>query len=1098
VTAVNVTDELARIGSVLVDDVQLRRLIKAQLGPASGRGLRVPHHHCFVCGKDALERGRHVATADLAALPERVLVVAGDRAAVAAGDTEAWLQLWRRAFHARVHLALDEKVAQGTLTAAASAERIEQIGQAEFDEARWVLREETLLIRPGDDLEEYIEFAALYLELRHFAPHALDQTFPAIADQARVDAVLARDVDALALVAAVRPVHAPEHPAPVVSGIPEPSASVSISRAVTLENAVAAARRASTRARARGNLARAAILSARAGDEASARVQLELLVERLARVLHLEGPRLPAGWVDALLPVAVFAGTQESLRFNVGMRLLADLQAGCTLAEREVKVVDFVSWARSLGRRPIVRPLPATREVRMAKRLHKASGRVPACELETAADRERLAEVLHEITAHADANVRAALRPKVEAALDAVGLEPHSLPERVAQKKLVDELLDRGVDVGRLTLGDLRDSISKNDLKLPDLTVEALRSGDQLLRADRVLEGSLDGVYRSGEVYLRFLQKLSSILFGTKVGRFATRFALLPLLGAFAVVEGLQHMIGPIAHKITGHEPHIATPVTLYGTAAFLFLVIHIAVFRGAVLFVLRWFWRGVRLVLFDAPLALWRLPLVRRIVDSRFNRWIVRPAIPAAIVALWIVDHGRLRWPIAAAVFVASALLFNSRLGRTVEERTADWVIQSSQQFTTRFLPGLVRYVLDLFARLADLVDRAMYRVDELLRYRSGQSNVKLVLKGVLSVFWSVIAYVLRLYVDLFIEPTTNPIKHFPVVTVAAKILIPFTPAILSGVAGPASKLLGSAIGNSFAAFTVIVIPGLAGFLVWELKENWKLYKAARAKTLGPISIGQHGETMVGFLKPGFHSGTIPKLFTKLRRASWRGDLRAIAKQHEGLHHVENAIAKFVDRQLVSMLVEVGAFRARDVSLVRIDVGSNRVQIAIACPSLSPDHAVLRFELQSGWIVAGIAAPGWTAHLDDAQQRIFEFALAGFYKLSGAALLREQLSRALTDGAAAPPPYDIADEGLVVWPDGFAAQLVYDLHASTLVPRVRGAAYSGPLIDLGGRHALFGREPLYWTVWSTVWQQIQRGEHPMRVVVGPSLLPISAAPAPG
>jgi hypothetical protein len=254
----------------------------------------------------------------------------------------------------------------------------------------------------------------------------------------------------------------------------------------------------------------------------------------------------------------------------------------------------------------------------------------------------------------------------------------------------------------------------------------------------------------------------------------------------------------------------------------------------------------------------------------------------------------------------------------------------------------------------------------------------------------------------------------------------------------------------------------------------------------------------MVGFLKPGFHSGTIPKLFTKLRRASWRGDVRAIAKQHEGLHHVEVSISKFVDRQLVSMLVEVSAFGARDVSLVRIDVGSNRVQISIACPSLAPGHAVLRFELQSGWIVAGIAEPGWTAHLDEAQQRIFEFALAGFYKLSGAALLREQLARALRDGEPATPPYDIADDGLIVWPDGYDTQLVYDLHGSALVPRVRGGAYTGPMIDLGGRHALFGREPLYWTVWSTVWQQIQRGESPMRVVVGPSLLPVTATPDRG
>ena len=63
------------------------------------------------------------------------------------------------------------------------------------------------------------------------------------------------------------------------------------------------------------------------------------------------------------------------------------------------------------------------------------------------------------------------------------------------------------------------------------------------------------------------------------------------------------------------------------------------------------------------------------------------------------------------------------------------------------------------------------------------GQGTIKMAIKGVLGMFWFVIAYVLRLYIDLFIEPTTNPIKHFPVVTVAAKLIIPIIPAILSGV---------------------------------------------------------------------------------------------------------------------------------------------------------------------------------------------------------------------------------------------------------------------------------------------------------------------------
>jgi len=105
---------------------------------------------------------------------------------------------------------------------------------------------------------------------------------------------------------------------------------------------------------------------------------------------------------------------------------------------------------------------------------------------------------------------------------------------------------------------------------------------------------------------------------------------------------------------------------------------------------------------------------------------------------------------------------------------------------------------------------------------------------------------------------------------------------------------------------------------------------------------------------------------------------------------------------------------------------------------------------------------------------------------------VREQLEHALhTHPEASPPPYDIADEGLVVWPArGFEVEIVYDLQAPSLQPAVRGAEYHGEVIDLAGRHAMFGREELYWSVWSTTWQQIARGEPPMPIIVGPSLLP--------
>jgi hypothetical protein len=165
-------------------------------------------------------------------------------------------------------------------------------------------------------------------------------------------------------------------------------------------------------------------------------------------------------------------------------------------------------------------------------------------------------------------------------------------------------------------------------------------------------------------------------------------------------------------------------------------------------------------------------------------------------------------------------------------------------------------------------------------------------------------------------------------------------------------------------------------------------------------------------------------------------------------------------------------------------------VQITLICPSIGSVPTTIRFELQSGWIVAGLAEPGWTQQLDPEQRRIFEIALAGFYKLCGVDLLREQLAQALKPDDGPVPPYDIADEGLVVWPgDGFETEAIYDLRGSRLVPTIRGAPYTGQLFDLGGRHALFGREPLYWSVWSTTWQQIARGETPMPIIVGPSLL---------
>lgn len=1083
-SAVELDQTLATIGAVLVDGRVLRRVIKLDREVRSF-GLQVPHEHVYMLQRERLAAlvSPDEVPVPLESLPDDVTLVpstASQRARLLADDPAALVALWRLLFHARVHQVLDHKYAFGDLSVATVRARVHRIGQTEFDEIRSVLQQEDLLLPPVDPVRTYIEFVALFAEFRQFAPDDALRTFPALRDAARIDEVIALDLDVSAVLAATRPPHAPEptrRDEPVAE--PPPEARV-IARP--------RARSAASAARDRGNQARAAVLSAHAGDFDTARTDLVALVERLAKAFGVEAQ--PA-WADALLPLVRAAAGERSLRFDARARLLQDLQLACINAEQDVEVVDVVGWAFSRGRRALVRPLPMTRALRTARRVHSAARRVPACELATREDRDRLAAALNDLRTRADTYVRDVYGPVIAKALHDVGLLPHTIPERVAEKNVIDHLVDRALAVGYLTLGDVRDAIARNGLKLGDLTLSDVRRGDPLLRADDQLARELDGVYRRGELYMRGLQRISSPLFGTTVGRLLTLYLLLPLLGSFAIIEGLHHMVAPIASRL-GYEVELASRSIVLGGAAFLLLVLHLPPLRRALWIAVRWFGRGLRLLLLDIPLAAWGHPLARVIRRSAIVRFVIRPALPAAIAYVIAGDLGRWRYVITAGVFVAVAVLFELRAVRRGEEIVGDWILRSGRMVAGRIVPGLVRLTLEVFAQLVDGLERAMYRVDLWIRFRRNRSQLLLVPKAILGTLWFFISYFLRLYVNLFVEPTINPIKHFPVVTVAAKIMIPFIPALLSGIAAILEPVAGSRFADGFAAFTVLVLPGLAGFLVWELQANWQLYRATRPKTLRPIPIGHHGETVSRYLRPGFHSGTIPKLFRRLRTAAWQHDTRAAAKAKESLHHVEEPILLFVERQLASMLDETSAFEGHEVSAAEVAIGSNRIQMELACPSMAPDMLMLRIELQSGWIVAGIAEPGWLTKLDATQREVFEIALAGFYKLAAVDVVREQIEHLLAEGRdASPPAYDFGDEGLLVWPGrGFETEIVYDFRSRRVRSQVRGAPLASEPLVLRGKHAVFGNEPLYSSVWTTTWQQIARGEHPIPVIAGPSLLP--------
>jgi hypothetical protein len=245
-------------------------------------------------------------------------------------------------------------------------------------------------------------------------------------------------------------------------------------------------------------------------------------------------------------------------------------------------------------------------------------------------------------------------------------------------------------------------------------------------------------------------------------------------------------------------------------------------------------------------------------------------------------------------------------------------------------------------------------------------------------------------------------------------------------------TPLVGKLVAAYVAWSTVFLLPGLFGFLVWELKSNWQLYDANRSKSLEPVLVGSHGETIERLLRSGFHSGTLPKTFARLRRArraawTWPGRLRpekAALKQLEALHHVEEAVRRFIERDALALLAGSRALGGSGLALGAVRMATNRIRVELLRPT--PDGGegpplVVDLEERGGILVGGVAESGWLDGLRDDERQALAGALTGLFKKSGVRLVQ-------TPGAPVPPagecPSEIAD-GLTDRP--FTAPLRFD-----------------------------------------------------------------------
>jgi hypothetical protein len=1037
------------------------------------------------------------------------------------------LRYWRLLFYARVRGAVQAALASAPLPRAAVQERIERLGRTVFNEARFVLQRERYLAASCDDCEAYAEFAALYLDFACFAPAPLPWFFAAIEDPARVLECLGRDVDREALIKATRPPGAadPQHePAPGVNAAPPTTARTrrrvrrdAAHREKLLAHAVAAD--------AVGNDVRAAIFRMRvyrasgsvgpsrennATVYAEALRDLDQLTARLNTALNLDDAvaRQWRAWMVALLENA--AGGW----WNAEGRLLYDIQKVCVYHEREIYSVNVVDYLVERGRRPLRRPQPGQRIVLSLKSLRSALRRTARARLSPhgRAELRRLLQLAIDDVEH---RLREFLRPPVTSALDDGGLHPATATETVARAKLTEELIDEIVDTGYLKFPAVRDAISNNQMKLADLADRAGNSGgDQLLRTDRKLEENLDFVYHRGEVYLRGFHRLSSVFFATRAGRLVTRWVILPFGGAFVILEALDHSLGLLIHKVAdkqhvvaaaassashafgptradvapqAHQPIFNQWWLLLLLGVFLFGVVNAPPFRAAVARFFRDLFRALRVPFVDFPKWVATRPLVQAVFSSQFarllGRYVVKPLVLAAFVYTFLPDtfSRKTHMLTLGGVFLTVNVLLNSRAGRAFEQAVLHAVRTTFARFTWEILLTVIRRIVQVFQSLLEALDRLLYAVDELLRFRAGQKRSTVAVKAIAGVFWFFIAYATRFIINLLVEPQINPIKHFPVVTVSHKLLFPVIfplKAVFQTVG------VGEAQALTYATGIIWCIPGIFGFLAWEFKENWKLYKANRSKILKPVRVGSHGETLATFLRPGFHSGTVPKIFHRLRKAQLRQDapLEATNKHLHAAHHVEHALTAFFEREFIALLNRHPLFRESPIRLGSVHLAATviRVEFHVAATdaTVSTSPLTLSFEQRAAWILAGVDRAGWVADLTAAQSRHLSAALLGLYKLAGADLIREHVASVFPDGAR----FEFRRNDLIVWPTAdFLVEATYDLSADgPLVPRYSAGTPDVGLPTLAPCDILFNRIPLPRDGWIGLWDSDVSGGPPL------------------
>lgn len=639
--------------------------------------------------------------------------------------------------------------------------------------------------------------------------------------------------------------------------------------------------------------------------------------------------------------------------------------------------------------------------------------------------------------------------------------------ERIAYEKIKEDLVDIVVEKGHLKFSDLRDAISCNDLKLNDLTglhdplltfdknVGRALSGihrpaevymKAIHRLNSLLFGTASGRWMCKYIFLPFggaylfLELICVILhifhvpeqilldpvrsFYPWIVLYCERILddIQPVLPIFKAIELKWGAVSagcgfafPSYRSLLDHAIFVLFKITWSFTGGvFLLFIIYTAIGRTIWDIAWRGIWKIVKFVLIDTPTSIWFFPAVQFVYKLRLwvyiNIFIVRPFFYSLFLTIPLLKFTEitgavaLQWVVLGGIALAN-LFVNTSLGRGLVDYVEEVGYAVILRINATLFLGLFQFIMETFRVLVKWVEQLLYSVDDFFRFRQGDNIFIHMVKAVFGNTWYAFNYITRFSINLIIEPQVNPIKHFPVVTIAHKILLPISIVISKS----SEELLKARLGDGMAlagAMTVIFffvqfgIPGICGFITWELRENWKLYRHARSRYVKRVIVGSHGEDISRLLRPGFHSGTIPKLYRKMRESAeffYRTGNRApMRKQEYRHHHICQEITRFTRRCLKAEFDNNSRIVHHISHLEVKKVGIYNCKIAIPFTMQVKDLGEVAFgihyELKNGLICASLALPDPLPALPREVIQYLNFAIAVFCKKSSVDLVEGQV----------------------------------------------------------------------------------------------------------